>query len=176
MPTLRPLTALALSAALAGCASSPPSQEPPSQEPPAQMCTEIGCVDGLTIEFVPNSGWRPGQYEFVIDADGVVTTCKGPLPLPPCEQGSALACAPASDLVRIGESGCALPAAQHGFSELRVGGAPVKSLSLTVREGGKDLVQKTFTPAYQTSRPNGPNCEPECKSAAEKLAIPNAAP
>ena len=37
------------------------------------------------------------------------------------------------------------------------------SVTITVRGSGVD-VQQSFTPTYETSRPNGPDCPPECRS------------
>lgn len=159
------LTAL-LAVALVGCASNPGDQK---------GCTLLGCNDGFTVAFSPNSGWKPGTYRFVVDIDGQVTTCEGALPLPACAAGPSLKCTPAGGRISIGESGCALPAEQHGFSELRIGGAPVQRVSVTIGQDAQNLVQKTFTPAYATSQPNGEGCDPVCNSASDSLAIPGAA-
>ena len=149
-----------------GCASS--------EQP--RVCTDIGCADGLQVAFSPNSGWQPGQYRFVIDVDGQVTTCEGSLPLRSCDAGPSLQCTPAGDRIGVGESGCALPPEQHGFSDLRVGGSPAQSVTVTVSRDGAELVKKTLAPEYKTSQPNGPGCEPVCHNASEALAIPGAAP
>jgi hypothetical protein len=86
-----------------------------------------------------------------------------------------LQCTPAGERIGIGESGCALPAEQHGFSELRVGGAPATKVTITVSRDGNELVKKTLTPQYKTSQPNGPGCPPVCHNASDALTIPGAA-
>ena len=162
--------------ALAALLGSIPGLGCASSSPPQTGCTEIGCNDGLTVTFAPNSGWAPGSYRFVIDIDGQVTTCEGSLPLKDCDAGPSLQCSPATERVRIGESGCALPPEQQGFSELQIGVPPAASVKITVSRDGAELVQKTLAPQYKTSRPNGPDCEPVCQSASESLMIPGATP
>jgi hypothetical protein len=152
---------------LLDCASTPGE---------TKSCTAIGCDDGFTVAFSPDSGWKPGAYRFIIDIDGQVTTCEGALPLQACSAGPSLTCTPASARISLGESGCALPPEQHGFSGLRVGGSPVQLVSVTIGQDARNLVQKTFTPTYETSQPNGEGCEPVCNSASDSLAIPGAAP
>jgi hypothetical protein len=166
----------ARSLALAGLFVSIPGLGCASSSPPQTGCTEIGCNDGLTVTFAPNSGWAPGSYRFVVDIDGQTTTCEGMLPLKDCDVGPSLQCSPASGRLGIGESGCALPPAQQGFSELHLGVPPAQSVTITVSRDGSELVQKTLTPQYKTSQPNGPNCEPVCQTASETLMIPGATP
>jgi hypothetical protein len=151
----------------AACASSPGAGTPGG-------CTEIGCNDGFTVAFSPNSGWKPGTYRFIVDVDGQVTTCEGALPLRPCDAGPSLSCTPATDRISIGESGCALSPEQHGFSELRVGGPPAQRVSVTVGHDADNLVQKSFTPSYAISQPNGEGCDPGCNTASDSLAVPGA--
>lgn len=155
--------ALLLAIVAPGCASP---------KPPPQACTEIGCSDGLTVALSPSSGWRAGMYRFEIDVDGQVTTCEGSLPLRACSAGPSLRCTPAGDRVSIGESGCALPPEQHGFSELRVGAPPARSVKVTVTRDGAKLVEQTLAPQYRTVQPNGPSCPPICRQASETLVIP----
>jgi hypothetical protein len=158
---------LALSLPLGACSGFPGA----AGAGPAE-CTDIACNDGFTVAFSPNSGWQAGSYRFTIDVDGAVTTCEGALPLRACNAGASLACSPASQRVGIGESGCALPVEQHAFSELAVTGQPAQRISVTIAKDGAPLVQKTFTPAYVTSQPNGEGCGPVCKSASDTLTVP----
>lgn len=134
------------------------------------MCTEIGCVDGLQIDTAKASPWPPGAYTFAFVLDGTKVTCAGALPLKACEAGASLAC-DVPDRVEIGESGCALPPAEHGFAGIHVRGAPAR-FELTIAHDGKVLGEFDLAPKYTTSRPNGPGCEPECNSAAARIELP----
>lgn len=134
----------------------------------SRVCTEIGCVDGLVISFGRGVEWAPGTYVFSIDADGVEQTCKGMLPLPPCASGGALTCT--GNVATIGESGCALPASQHGFADIQLRSGPSK-VTLRIERDGVVLADETLVPTYRTSQPNGPNCDPICRQASATIAL-----
>jgi hypothetical protein len=74
-------------------------------------------------------------------------------------------------VVQIGESGCALPPEQHGFSDITVRGEP-QAVKLKVLLDDKPLNAADVTPNYVTSQPNGPGCEPTCRNATSEIAIP----
>lgn len=131
-------------------------------------CTEIGCVDGLLISFGRGVEWAPGTYVFSMNADGVEQTCKGMLPLPPCASGSSLACT--GNVAMIGESGCALPASQHGFADIHLRSAPSK-VTIRIERDGVVLADETLVPTYRTSQPNGPNCDPICRQASATIDL-----
>jgi hypothetical protein len=42
--------------------------------------------------------------------------------------------------------------------------APAK-VDVIVSKDGRRIGGATFEPTYQTSKPNGPNCEPTCRTA-----------
>lgn len=154
--------------------SSPPSTSlvPPSGDAPPgtpRGCSAVGCVDGLALSLSPSQGWAQGSYRFVIEADGKTETCVGALPLPACSQGRALKCT-GPELARIGESGCALGAAEHGFSSIDLPTAP-KQVTIHIEREGNPIGGATLTPSYQTSQPNGPGCEPICRQANATIAV-----
>ena len=161
--------------ALSACAASspPPGSSPaPSPASPAdpnvpQACNEMGCADGLVISLSPDAGWAPGQYRFTIVTDGETTVCEGALPLPPCEQ-PALRCTGSAAI--IGESGCAIDPAAHGFSDIQISSKP-KSVTLTIERDGQPIANQTLTPTYQRSQPNGPGCPPVCDNAHAQVAV-----
>lgn len=160
------LAACAASGPPPGSSPSPPAAAPPNADAP-QACTEIGCADGLVISLSPNAGWAPGQYRFTIVTDGETTVCEGALPLPPCEQ-PALRCT--GNAAIIGESGCAIEPAAHGFSDIQIASKP-QSVTLTIERDGQTIANQTLTPAYQRSQPNGPGCPPVCDNAHAELAV-----
>lgn len=135
------------------------------------VCTEIGCVDGLQVELTKAGPWAPGRYTFTFALDGAAVTCAGSLPLKPCEAGPSLTCEPAGR-VRIGESGCALEPAAHGFSDILVPRSAPARVDLAIARDGAELQRATLTPTYAVVRPNGPRCAPECRSARASVAVP----
>ena len=134
---------------------------------PNGACTAIGCHDGLVVSVTPTSSWPHGEYRFTIEADGKTTTCTGRLPLPDCDT-RALTCD--DDDVSIGESGCALPATDHAFSDIVLPSGPA-SVTVTIELDGQALATQAWTPAYQTVQPNGPGCPPTCTNAAVGLDL-----
>lgn len=156
----------ALLAALPACAPSTPA----SKDPGGKMCTLIGCINGLHLNLAKVTPWTAGNYSFAFDLDGTAVTCTGALPLPACDKGAALRC-DVEGKVQIGESGCALPPEQHGFSDIQILGEPAK-VKLTITRDDQQLHSGELTPTYVTSRPNGPDCEPECRGANAEVALP----
>jgi hypothetical protein len=135
----------------------------------SQSCTEIGCVDGLQLELAPSEGWPAGHYIFSIEADGAMQTCTGDLPLPPCQNGSALSCQGAS-LASIGESGCALAPSAHGFANIGFQSMPMHVV-VRIERDGMAIADRDLSPTYVTSQPNGPDCEPICHNASAQVAV-----
>lgn len=134
---------------------------------PEHACTEIGCSDGLVVRVTPAAPWPQGAYRFVVEADGVTTTCTGTLPLGGCAT-RAITCD--REGVSITESGCALPPSAHGFGDVVLPGTPA-SIRIQVQRDGETVGEQTFTPAYQTSQPNGPGCPPICTNASVELTL-----
>jgi hypothetical protein len=165
-----PLLALALFIVLPACKKDQAASPLPGEPGGEKVCTMIGCIDGLRAELKKATPWQPGSYTFNFELDGESVECKGALPLKACEAGPSLSCS-ADAGVQIGESGCALPAAQHGFSDIQFSGSP-KQVRLTISQDDKPLHSADLTPEYITSKPNGEGCEPTCRSARAEIAIP----
>jgi hypothetical protein len=72
--------------------------------------------------------------------------------------------------VTIGESGCALPPAEHAFSDIMFASSPA-SVTVSIDHDGQRVGSQTYAPSYQTVHPNGPECEPTCTNATESLAL-----
>jgi hypothetical protein len=134
------------------------------------MCTAIGCIDGLRIDVAKASPWPAGAYTFAFVLDGEKVTCAGALPLKACEAGPSLTCDVAGK-VQVEESGCALEPAAHGWGAINVP-ARVTKLELSIAHEGQELRKVELAPTYKESRPNGPDCEPVCNSAAERVELP----
>lgn len=131
-------------------------------------CTLIGCVDGFDLQLSPNAAWPAAEYRFELEAGGVKQVCTGKLPLPPCAS-RALTCV-GNAIGAISESGCALPAPQHAFSGITFAGKPAR-VRVIVQKDSVAVLDREFVPAYVTSRPNGPKCEPICTSASETATV-----
>lgn len=158
---MRLLSIFLLALGLLGC-------EKTSTHPGDRICTTIGCLNGLTVRLEP-ALTRAGQYKIAVTADGQATTCTGSLPLPACEQQAVTCTGPLA--AQLTASGCALPQAQHSFPELHLTGTPAQ-VQVSIQRDGAVVAEKTLTPAYKTSQPNGPDCEPICTSASEVIPIP----
>jgi hypothetical protein len=134
-----------------------------------QACTDIGCQNGLRLTWDQGS-WKPGAYTVEATLDGIKVTCEGKLPLAACDSGPTFHCSPSAPL-RVGESGCALPEAQHGLSGIDIDAAPAQ-VRIVVKRDGVEVSAQELTPKYTDSRPNGPQCEPVCHQASATLAFP----
>lgn len=160
--------------ALTACSKEQPGSNGPSapatSDPGGKMCTEIGCDNGARITLNKATPWVPGTYVFGFELDGKAVECKGALPLQSCESGPSLSCTPDA-VVQIGESGCALPAAQQGFSDVSIKGEPQR-VKIKISLDGKEIGAADLTPNYMTSQPNGEGCEPTCKSASGEVPLP----
>ncbi|MBP7252817.1 MAG: hypothetical protein KBA75_04960 [Alphaproteobacteria bacterium] len=128
-------------------------------------CTEMGCVDGLMLSVAPDYRWHSGAYVFRLKLDGRAVICQGSLPLKACDMPS-LTCDGVG--VMITESGCALQPEAHGFGDIQISSGP-QQVAVSITRDGQTMVDKTVTPTYRTARPNGPQCEPECRQASLPL-------
>jgi hypothetical protein len=152
--------ALSLAVACGGTTTQPPGA---SGSGP-RACTEIGCENGVRVDF---SYHDAGAYVFEVTVDGSKVTCKATLPLPkqPPEACDGLG-------VLLGLVGSMLPADQQSIGGLILLSTTATSVSVHATRDGAVLGDKTFTPPYVTTPgPNGPGCEPnECTLA--KVTFP----
>lgn len=104
-----------------------------SDTPVVQVCTEIGCVDGLTVQL---EGVIPSTFtvEAVVPGDSpILVQCSSDQPAIPC-------------------------AGDHLFFE---GFTPEEvTIRISWKDG---QVSETFRPSYERVQPNGPGCPPECR-------------
>ena len=164
----------ASTAGVGGAPAEPASTEPsPSVDASianvGRVCTQMGCLDGLHVELATTAGLGPGTYAIELEADAAKGSCEVTLPLPPCDKGSATVCK-GDVAVLVGERGCALDPAAHGFGPLTFKGAPAR-VRVVVRKGTAELGASTFTPTYRKVRPNGEGCGPVCQHATERLEL-----
>lgn len=125
-----------------------------------KACTQMWCQEGLTLQF-DGGTWPAGDYTFTVAMDGATTTCKGSLPFKSCDGN--VTCD--SEDVKIGESGCAMPANTHSFYGVLSQKTPNQlSVNITRNDG------KSFSYVSEVKGtcfyPNGPSCdERQCCSA-----------
>lgn len=132
-----------------------------------KSCTEIGCVNGLGIDFV-RSTWPAGVYEVRLTLDGSQTAqCSATLPFASTTSGGTCN---APD-IQLGTSGQMLPTSQHALTGVHIGGLP-KTVRVEIRRDGSLQLAQDVTPAYATSQPNGPGCEPTCTNGHLQLTLP----
>lgn len=132
-----------------------------SSEPPMKACTKIGCMDTMLIELLP-AKLTAGAHEVTVKAAGKEATCKVTVPYPACGT-PATECAGTLPMM-ANESGCELPKDQQKFPSLTIGELATE-VSVTVKRGAAKLVtDKKAQPTVSENRPNGPDCDPVCKT------------
>ena len=125
----------------------------------SDTCTLVACEDGVNVSFRFTGR---GTYVFDVLIDGAPTKCRATIPLAPNDRGSGCD----RGEVFLQRSGSALPEAQQSLEGIKMPAArDAKTVTIKGTRDAVSLGDKTFTPAYTTSRPNGPDCEPECKLA-----------
>jgi hypothetical protein len=116
----------------------------------SEPCTLIGCASALRVNFGAATIAPPYSVTIVADGEPLMFECASAGLLSPDPGGSA-----ACDAT--------------GFSFPR---AP-RSATITVRpfrDGGLGTARTTTaTPSYSENRPNGPSCEPVCRSGTVAL-------
>lgn len=122
-------------------------------------CTEIGCIDGLSVTFQPALMGK-GTYTFDVTIDGTAYACDATIPL----EGSSTVCG-TGGVVSIYLSGTELDPSKQSFPGLHVEGAP-KSVQIQVHRDKALVADADLSPKYQVTQPNGPDCPPTCNSAA----------
>jgi hypothetical protein len=151
--------------------------EPKPPEP--KYCTEIGCQDSAIIDVELTAAGAPlGKHEFTIEIDGVAQACSlefadaKQIVHATCSGDASLWLGPDTKVVEM-------PADDSGAVSARIepipgvfkwqltaSGTP-KKIHVVHSHAGKVLLDQTaeFT-EYAEFRPNGPDCDPICKSAS----------
>jgi hypothetical protein len=129
-----------------------------------QGCTAVGCANNdMSITLASSSGiWAEGSYTLSVTLDGQQQTCDFSVPadLPSGVGVTSLDCGGNDFEAGLGSYGVSLQ-----FS------TKPETLGLELARAGTVLLSDSRKPAYEESRPNGPYCEPDCKSAAFQLIV-----
>ena len=123
-------------------------------------CTEMGCIDGLQINFNPDITTH-GTYIFSVTMDGVTEVCEYSLPFVE-ENGEYGTCDGENIWLTI--SGTALDASQHSIPEMYIPSSPTDIMIVITRDE-TEIVNQSFQPEYEEFAPNGKECGPICYSA-----------
>jgi hypothetical protein len=130
--------------------------------PRSDACTEIGCIEGLSVSFDPPLMGK-GTYTFDVTVDGTLHSCAATIPL----EGSSTVCG-TGNVVSIFLSGTELDPSQQSLPGLHVEGTP-KSVQIQVHRDKSVVADADLSPEYQIVQPNGPDCPPTCHSAAANV-------
>jgi hypothetical protein len=148
-------------------------------------CTEIGCGDGLAVTLrTQNNTWPAGRYAFEFTFDAVPHTCAIDLPdgLPAPGATAMLPCEPQLDAwftpqaicPQLRPSDTSSPACtlirDQWIVQVNESGTPDR-LGVRVTRDAESLLDADERPKYETLRPNGPGCEPECENSRIELML-----
>jgi hypothetical protein len=139
-----------------------------------KTCTEIGCFDQFFVRVANEDGsYTPGTHVLEVTADGVLLSCTFPLP-PDTVGGGGIAspvCSPGLDVFAGPLANCTTSSNATTVSQtctpiegtiqeqITVNGTPA-TVRLRQTVDGSVVFDRTITPTYKSSRPNGPGCEP----------------
>jgi hypothetical protein len=153
--------------------------------PGGHACTLIGCVDQYTAQVSDASGGLPaGAYTLAVTADGAMTTCSFTLPLAKLPSGGTMGIDCPSGLTVIITQGqtcttmgtaqyqtqTCTPVAGELTETISIAGKPT-TLHVTQTVNGATVLDQMVTPAYTTTRPNGPDCDPVCSQASARWTL-----
>jgi len=125
----------------------------------------MGCQSTVHIDFQKKSPWAAGTYTVAATLDGEQHSCEVVLPLS-CDAPTC-----ADQAIMVGRDGCALAPENHAVSGLDINAGSPASIKVEISRDGSPLGSGVFTPTYETVRPNGPGCEPECRGSRDQLTM-----
>jgi hypothetical protein len=166
---------LALSLALSACDAD-------ALLPGSKGCTEIGCVDSLSVTVRPQEGSFPaGQHElFVATAEGgparhctialpgtgsngfATGTCVGGVSLSVSPQ---VTCTTSSSGNAVSQS--CLPIPGKFEEQIGITGTPAR-VRIIQRTSTGTFIDRELAVTYKDTRPNGAGCPPLCRQASEQ--------
>jgi hypothetical protein len=127
----------------------------------SKECTLIGCASSFEAAFTGSTG-KPGRYRVDVVTDGVPSTCEVTLPWT-CDTQPT--CSASNVPWKMTMSGCALGADGQRLDGIAFREHLPVSLEMMVRRDDVAVGEGSVNPQYAESRPNGPDCDPVCRSA-----------
>jgi hypothetical protein len=129
----------------------------------ATACTLIGCGPALEIDFTGETS-RLGLYAIDLVTDRGFQHCEVMLPFA-CDKAPAC---PSEDYVWAPIlSGCGSDSGAPSIDGLAFYDVGPSVVDLTVTLDGYVIGHVRAEPTYTETRPNGPDCEPVCRSSAD---------
>ncbi|WP_437291324.1 hypothetical protein [Sorangium sp. So ce406] len=149
-------------------------------------CSEADCNDNFSIiTTTADRTWAAGEYALEISVDGDEVSCSYTWTNPPEPGGSgvfvqcseavavsvnaAMRCTVTTNGGAISQS--CTPSPGHSVQGITVRGTPAR-VDVVVRRDGDVIGERSFTPRYQVSYPNGEACGPECRGDAQEWELP----
>ena len=136
-------------------------------------CTEIGCVNSYTLILeAPGTAFAAGNYNFTVTFDGaIVDDCVVLISDNDAECGTA-PCILQNTCETVDGVDNQLKELQ--VTNLNVEGELPSTVVLSLARDGVGLAERTFTPQYEESYPNGEECDATpCLQAEERFTLPN---
>ncbi|WP_433936711.1 hypothetical protein AB3662_18765 [Sorangium cellulosum] len=149
-------------------------------------CTEVGCDDNFSIiTTTADRTWAAGEYALDLSVDGDEVSCSytwTDTPQPggggvfvQCSEtvtvsiNAAMRCTVTTNGGAISQSCTPIPG--QSVQGITVRGTPAR-VDVVVRRDGDVIGERSFTPRYQVSYPNGEACGPECRGDAQEWELP----
>lgn len=144
----------------------------------SKSCTEMGCIDGVTLVLQTRDG-APHPYQLTLLADDALIRCE----LPSLDQSVATSCTNPSVQVSMQEQAdcvetrtadaisesCTL---NGKFQQLLVLQQTPTCLEVTATDANGATIQETFDVEYTLSFPNGRDCGPACLNSRIEWVVP----
>jgi hypothetical protein len=128
-------------------------------------CTLIYCETALFVELVPaQQRFDAGSYALTWVSDDDHGSCEFEVAVDDrCAEWQSRPC--------VVDSECASETlGDDGHITVSIAEVP-ESLQITLEQGDRVVLDAEVEPDYDTSRPNGPGCEPECTQATVALPL-----
>ncbi|WP_437753566.1 hypothetical protein [Sorangium sp. So ce1389] len=149
-------------------------------------CTEVGCDDSFSIiTTTADKSWAEGEYALELSVDGDEVSCSYTWTNTPQAGGGGMfvqcspsiivsintfmQCTETSDGDSVSQSCTPIPGKLA--QGIKIQGTPAR-VDVVVRRDGAVVGERSFTPEYQTSYPNGEACGPECRGDAQDWELP----
>jgi hypothetical protein len=154
----------------------------------SKMCTEIGCQSQVHVTVTSADGSIPaGSHVLDATVDGVTLSCAFQVPLvvlpgggtvgPECPVGLRVSIGQArtctETVTGTARSLSCVPIPGQFLEDITIVGNPTQ-ISIRLSVDGAVVLDRTETPSYQSTEPNGPGCDPACQQAsAEWMFAPS---
>lgn len=132
-----------------------------------QVCTLVGCSSGVSVTLT-SSAWQDGDYTLELTSDGQREQCSFRVPtIVNVDSSVPVSCSGGSSRVWLDVNG---RDAHQIVIHASVAAEP-KVLGLGLSRDGSVVFTHSDMPSYVTSQPNGPDCEPTCRSATLEFSV-----